>query len=553
MDPAIDTGFDEGVQETPNAVNPTSLESDAYGSRMPPELYPAGAPEEPAAANQVPGQDAADVVAAAGADANAGVSQPDAVDELPVPPKEFTEAGGAGVDAMDEDEDMGDDLFGDGGDEDEDEDDTMAQDQPAAKEEPEQAAEEQEADDGLTAEERARRKALEYEEEDYGGGVDDETAHQIITHDELIANIPLANLSVPAGGKVWHAKMPNFLQLKTTAFDEAKWSPEEEEAETESQGRPPLPDENTIRWRWTKDELGQVIKQSNARIVRWSDGSLSLQLGAELFDMSLSLDHSAVMTASAAAGLPIPPAINPVTAGLTASSFDSSRGHGLTYLTARHTYNGQLSEAQASVHGSMSFRPATLTSNTHKRLAGSIRGRLNDVDAKRKVKMQDLPAMDPERQRLEKEKAAQEKARKARKEAAKAEGGRRSGGRRSKKATKIEGLDLSDDEDEDEDAYGGYGTRSQPKRGKGGPLARDYSDDDDGFLAKSDEEMEVSGDEEEIEAVDAAAEREERRRKDRRKSRAEADSDEDDSGGKDEEEQAAAPKRRMVVESDEDE
>lgn len=537
MDPAIDTGFDEGVQETPNAVNPTSLESDAYGSRMPPELYPAGAPEEPAAANQVPGQDAADVVAAAGADANAGVSQPDAVDELPVPPKEFTEAGGAGVDAMDEDEDMGDDLFGDGGDEDEDEDEcvpfpplsswhccrgtdgnvrltrhhftrsTMAQDQPAAKEEPEQAAEEQEADDGLTAEERARRKALEYEEEDYGGGVDDETAHQIITHDELIANIPLANLSVPAGGKVWHAKMPNFLQLKTTAFDEAKWSPEEEEAETESQGRPPLPDENTIRWRWTKDELGQVvrtkrdalnvglklmpcspqIKQSNARIVRWSDGSLSLQLGAELFDMSLSLDHSAVMTASAAAGLPIPPAINPVTAGLTASSFDSSRGHGLTYLTARHTYNGQLSEAQASVHGSMSFRPATLTSNTHKRLAGSIRGRLNDVDAKRKVKMQDLPAMDPERQRLEKEKAAQEKARKARKEAAKAEGGRRSGGRRSKKATKIEGLDLSDDEDEDEDAYGGYGTRSQPKRGKGGPLARDYSDDDDGFLAKSDE------------------------------------------------------------------
>lgn len=224
--------------------------------------------------------------------------------------------------------------------------------------------------------------------------------------------------------------------------------------------------------------------------MRWSDGSLSLQLGAELFDMSLSLDHSAVMTASAAAGLPVPPAVNPVTAGLTATSFDVSRRHGLTYLTARHTYAGQLSEAQASVHGSMSFRPATLTSNTHKRLAGSIRGRLNDVDAKRKVKMQELPAMDPERQRLEKEKAALEKARKARKEAAKAEGGsRRSGGRRTKKATKIEGLDLSDEEDEDDedgDAFGGYGRRSQPKRGKGGPLTRDYSDDDD-FLAKSDE------------------------------------------------------------------
>jgi hypothetical protein len=32
--------------------------------------------------------------------------------------------------------------------------------------------------------------------------------------------------------------------------------------------------------------------------VRWSDGSLSLQLGSELFDMTLTLDHSAVLSSS---------------------------------------------------------------------------------------------------------------------------------------------------------------------------------------------------------------------------------------------------------------
>ena len=29
---------------------------------------------------------------------------------------------------------------------------------------------------------------------------------------------------------------------------------------------------NTIRWRNEKDENGDVVKQSNARMVRWSDG-----------------------------------------------------------------------------------------------------------------------------------------------------------------------------------------------------------------------------------------------------------------------------------------
>ena len=34
--------------------------------------------------------------------------------------------------------------------------------------------------------------------------------------------------------------------------------------------------ENTVRWRYAQDEDGNEIRESNARIVRWSDGRLVL-------------------------------------------------------------------------------------------------------------------------------------------------------------------------------------------------------------------------------------------------------------------------------------
>lgn len=412
--------------------------------------------------------------------------------------------------------------------------------------------------DGLTPAEREHRRRLEYNEEDAVGadGYDDDDDHagpgaaQMVHTEEVIAQIPLANFSVPAGGKVWHARMPHFLQVATGAFDEETWEPEDvpqgagrtaaaggqqesQDAASQDEVKPrTVPDENVIRWRWTKDELGQAvrfllppsrhgvlpsvrrklmtdsppirppqIKQSNARIVRWSDGTLSLQLGSELFDMTLALDDSATLTATGAASAAGSGGVNPQTSGLVPSAFDLARGHGLTYLSARHTYAGTpLSETQASVHGTMSFRPATLASQTHRRLAGSIAGRYGRNQASRRgTQKAEMPTVDPEKARQQRERAEVERQKKARREAVKAAGGgaTRSGGRgrAGKKATTIEGLDLGSDEDDEDDEDGegmrydsGY-RRSQPKRGKSGPLNRDYDDDDDGFLAQSDESV----------------------------------------------------------------
>lgn len=40
-----------------------------------------------------------------------------------------------------------------------------------------------------------------------------------------------------------------------------------------------------MRWREYLDDSGEHIKESNARMVKWSDGSMSLHLGNEIFDV----------------------------------------------------------------------------------------------------------------------------------------------------------------------------------------------------------------------------------------------------------------------------
>ena len=46
-----------------------------------------------------------------------------------------------------------------------------------------------------------------------------------------------------------------------------------------------IPSIHYHRWKIGFDEEGKTKRESNARIVRWSDGSMSLHLGSEIFDV----------------------------------------------------------------------------------------------------------------------------------------------------------------------------------------------------------------------------------------------------------------------------
>lgn len=275
-------------------------------------------------------------------------------------------------------------------------------------------------------------------------------------------------------------------------------------------------------------------------MIRWSDGSLTLQIGSEQYAVSAALDHSAPLLTSH-----IKPDTTLATpAPIALSNFDKTRGHGLTYLVADITeFADQVHEAQASIHGTLTFRPMTTQGKTHKRLAGNIAEKY--VKA-RGIKVT-LAEEDPERVRLDREKADMERI----KQAKKAARGTRSA-KKQKKDTRFIGADDEEGEDEDEEMETTGDRRSNPKRGRGGPLAGADSDeeDDDGFVVDSDEEDDdkrgarrklgdVTGAEmDAVEEAEAIMERNERRRK----------SKNDDSA----QEPAVAPMRRMVVDDDDE-
>ncbi|XP_066885962.1 RNA polymerase-associated protein LEO1-like [Kogia breviceps] len=107
-----------------------------------------------------------------------------------------------------------------------------------------------------------------------------------ISETKIEVEIPSINSDL--GNELYFVKLPRFLSIEPKPFDPQHYEDEfEDEAvlDEENRTRLRLKIENTIRWRIRQDKEGNEIKESNARIVKWSDGSLSLHLGNEVFDV----------------------------------------------------------------------------------------------------------------------------------------------------------------------------------------------------------------------------------------------------------------------------
>jgi len=82
-------------------------------------------------------------------------------------------------------------------------------------------------------------------------------------------------------------KLPNIVNINTEAFDRSTYNSKEEEKEYNGNVH------NMIRWRYKKGkepgellrtDNGKLLRESNARVCKWSDGSLTLHVGEEVFD-----------------------------------------------------------------------------------------------------------------------------------------------------------------------------------------------------------------------------------------------------------------------------
>ena len=106
---------------------------------------------------------------------------------------------------------------------------------------------------------------------------------------ETRIDVEVPKISTNLGNDLHFVKLPNFLSIESRPFDAKDYEEEIEDDDTldeEGRDRLKLKIENTIRWRIGYDEEGHTKRESNAKMVRWSDGSYSLHLGSEIFDVS---------------------------------------------------------------------------------------------------------------------------------------------------------------------------------------------------------------------------------------------------------------------------
>ncbi|MGH0119020.1 UNVERIFIED_CONTAM: hypothetical protein FKN15_003569 [Acipenser sinensis] len=145
---------------------------------------------------------------------------------------------------------------------------------------------------------------------------------------------------------------------------------DEEMLDEEGRTRLKLKVENTIRWKTRRDEDGTEIRESNARIVKWSDGSMSLHLGNEVFDVykaPLQGDHNHLFI---------------------------RQGTGL--------------QGQAVFKTKLTFRPHSTDSATHRKMTLSLADRCSKTQ---KIRILPMAGRDPESQRNEMIKKEEERLR----------------------------------------------------------------------------------------------------------------------------------------------
>ncbi|KAI8577396.1 hypothetical protein K450DRAFT_252239 [Umbelopsis ramanniana AG] len=195
---------------------------------------------------------------------------------------------------------------------------------------------------------------------------------------EVELTMPELPLPVSKDGKFHLAKLPKFLNIEPTSFSPETYDASISNAvgDMTSQELIRRQVESTIRWRKIVDERGNLSTESNARLVEWEDGSMSLVLGSEYFDVNVK-------------------------------AMSSEEHH---YLLAHQTSSGIL-ESHLKFTNNMSFRPSDLKSDTHRNLTAQIA----DKHVRKTRTKMFMTEQDPERVKHEAEMREQERLRAQRK------------------------------------------------------------------------------------------------------------------------------------------
>ncbi|KAL4184252.1 hypothetical protein AMTRI_Chr10g224640 [Amborella trichopoda] len=160
-------------------------------------------------------------------------------------------------------------------------------------------------------------------------------------------------------------KVSNIMGIEPKPFDPKTYVEEDVFVTDESGAKKRIRlEDNIVRWRNVRNRDGTISRESNARFVRWSDGSLQLLIGNEVLDISVQ-----------------------------------DAQHDQTHLFLRHGKG--ILQSQGQLLRKMRFMPSSLSSKSHRLLTALVDSRHKKIY---KVK-NCITDIDPEREKEEKEKA----------------------------------------------------------------------------------------------------------------------------------------------------
>ncbi|KAK1147497.1 hypothetical protein AOXY_G35515 [Acipenser oxyrinchus oxyrinchus] len=191
---------------------------------------------------------------------------------------------------------------------------------------------------------------------------------------ETRIEVEIPKVNTDLGSDLYFVKLPNFLSVEPRPFDPQYYEDEfEDEEMLDEEGRTRLKlkvSRKHYSMEDARDEDGTEIRESNARIVKWSDGSMSLHLGNEVFDVykaPLQGDHNHLFI---------------------------RQGTGL--------------QGQAVFKTKLTFRPHSTDSATHRKMTLSLADRCSKTQ---KIRILPMAGRDPESQRNEMIKKEEERLR----------------------------------------------------------------------------------------------------------------------------------------------
>jgi RNA polymerase-associated protein LEO1 len=179
----------------------------------------------------------------------------------------------------------------------------------------------------------------------------------------------------PAEGVSIHmTKLPNLVGVQPDAFEEDTYEAAEEEDFYRGYVH------NMIRWRYKRegnnntgnpmrDEDGKLIRESNSRIVQWEDGSFTLHIGNETFEVD------AVDSVQKSTGFPGLNGYMYLSQKATFSNNEKDAAAADADQEEEGKPGGTVLECMQAVTSRLVTRPSSLQSEAHKSLTVAVRQR----------------------------------------------------------------------------------------------------------------------------------------------------------------------------------